>query len=234
MGEPFAPDLYGDAEAGGKRHLIAMQDVGGRPLKAKEVEERAPDLIEIVRRVHDHAAFGKVVAAVGLHDVAKDEPPDWCNASLDRVREIAAGDERLATAERWLEGARRKPSETDLINSVVVHGHGDLHRDNWLLTSGGLVLIDWEDVGLVPLANELASLIVFGHLAPRAVAELYGVAPDYVEAVERSTAQHALYLFVYWLSTGGRGRRRLRPYLCGGGVRTGLRLAVPLGATKGL
>ncbi|MCI0777402.1 MAG: hypothetical protein J4N95_04420 [Chloroflexi bacterium] len=51
----------------------------------------------------------------------------------------------------------------------------------------------------MPLANELASLIVFGHLAPRAVAELYGVAPDYVEAVERSTAQHPLYLFVYWL-----------------------------------
>ena len=49
----------------------------------------------------------------------------------------------------------------------------------------------------MPLANELSTLIVFVHLAPRNVAELYRVAPDYVEAVERSTVQHALYLNVY-------------------------------------
>ncbi len=197
--EPFVPALYGDAEAGGKRHFIAMQDLGGRPLTSREVEERAPDLIEIVRRVHEHEAFREAVAAVGSHEEATEEPPDWFDASLDRVREIAAGDERLAKAERWLERSRDLPSATDLINSVIVHGHGDLHRDNWLLTSGGLVLIDWEDMGRMPLANELASLIVFGHLPPRSVAELYGVAPKYVEAVERSTAQHALYLYVDWL-----------------------------------
>ncbi len=85
------------------------------------------------------------------------------------------------------------------MNSVLVCGHGDLHRDNWLLTQRGIALIDWEDIGRAPLADELASLIVFGHLPPRAVAEMYGVSDEYVEAVERSTASHALYLYVYWL-----------------------------------
>lgn len=198
--EPYVPALYGDAEAGARRHLIVMQDMGGRPLTAKEVGARAHDLIEIVRGVHEHEAFREAVAAVGLNDVARDEPPDWFDASLDRVQEIAPGDERLAKAEQWLERARALPSTTDLINSVMVYGHGDLHRDNWLLTPGGLVLIDWEDVGLVPLAEELASLIVFGHLDPRSIAELYGVASEYVEAVERAASLHALYLYVSWLS----------------------------------
>ena len=200
--EPYVPALYGDAEAGARRHLIVMQDMGGRRLTAKEVGERAPDLIEIVRGVHEHEAFREAVAAVGLNDVARDEPPDWFDASLDRVQEIAPGDERLAKAERWLESvrsARVQASATELINSVMVYGHGDLHRDNWLLTSGGLVLIDWEDVGLVPLADELASLIVFGHLDPRSIAELYGVASEYVEAVERSASLLALYHYVDWL-----------------------------------
>ena len=198
-GESFSPDLYGDAEAGGKRHLIAMEDMGGRPLTAREVEQHASELVEIVRRVHEHEAFREAVATAGLHDVARDEPPAWFDTSLDRMRETAPGDERLAQAERWLEGERRRPSATDLINSILVHGHGDLHRDNWLLTSGGPKLIDWEDVGLVPLAHELASLILFGHLEPRGIAELYGVAPEYVEAVERSTALYTLYMYVYWL-----------------------------------
>jgi aminoglycoside phosphotransferase (APT) family kinase protein len=197
--EPFVPALYGDVETGGKRHLIAMQDMGGQPLIASDVEQHASDLVEIVRSVHENEAFREAVAVVELRDVARDEPSEDFDASLDHVREIAPGDERLARAERWLDAERRLPDTTDLINSVMVPGHGDLQRSNWLLTSGGLVLIDWEDVGLTPLAHELARVTVSGHLASRSVAELYGVAPKYVEAVERSTAQHALYLYVSWL-----------------------------------
>ena len=79
-------------------------------------------------------------------------------------------------------------------------GHCDTAPWNIVARDGmPVALIDWEDVGWMPLANELASLIVFGHLAPSSVAESYGVAAEYVEAVERSTARHALYLYVYWL-----------------------------------
>ncbi len=197
--ESFAPDFYGDMETGGKRHLIAMQDVGGRTLTAKDVEQRTAELVTIVRNVHENEKFQECVDEVGMDERARDEPPEWFSTSLELVRAKAPGDERLTRVERWLESARKQPSASDLINSVRVHGHGDLHRDNWLLTPRGVALIDWEDVGPMPLANELASLIVFGHLAPGRVAELYGVAAEYVEAVERSTAQHALYLYVYWL-----------------------------------
>ena len=197
--ESFVPDLYGDAEAGGKRHLIAMQDLGGRILTAKDVEQRAAELVTIVRSVHENENFQECVDEAGMDERAQDEPPEWFQASLDFVRAKTSGDERLTRVERWLESARRQPSASVLINSVLVYGHGDLHRDNWLLTQRGVALIDWEDVGRMPLANELASLIVFGHLAPGSVAELYGVAAEYVEAVERCTAQHALYLYVYWL-----------------------------------
>jgi aminoglycoside phosphotransferase (APT) family kinase protein len=195
----FAPDLHGDIETGGRRHLIAMEDVGGRAATVKEVEDFAPQLVDIVRSLHESEEFQETVAGVGMNELARQEPPEWFITIIGRVREIASGDERLAKAERWLEAARSRPDVTDLINSVLVHGHGDLHRDNWLLTQRGPVLIDWEDVGRVPLANELANLIVFGHLQPRLVAELYGVAPEYTEAIERSTGQHALYLYVYWL-----------------------------------
>lgn len=198
-GESFAPDLYGDVEAGGRRHLIAMQDVGGRPLTAREVEQRATELVKIVRSVHEDETFQECVDEAGMDERAQDEPPEWFQASLAALRAKAPNDERLERVERWLESARRQSSASDLINSVLVHGHGDLHRDNWLLTQRGVALIDWEDVGRMPLANELASLIVFGHLAPSSVAESYGVAAEYVEAVERSTARHALYLYVYWL-----------------------------------
>ncbi len=197
--ESFVPDLYGDIETGGKRHLIAMQDLGGRTLTAKDVEQRVAELVTIVRSVHEDENFQECVDEVGMDERARDEPPEWFETSLALVREKAPGGERLARAERWLESARRQPIATDLINAVLVHGHGDLHRDNWLLTQRGVALIDWEDAGRMPLANELASLIVFGHLAPSSVAESYGVAAEYVEAVERSTAQHALYLYVYWL-----------------------------------
>ncbi len=195
----FAPGLYGDIEAGAMRHLIAMEDVGGRPATAKDIEESAPQLVDIVRSLHENEVFQEAVAAVGRNELAGDEPPEWFVSSLERVREIAPGEQRLANAQRWLEADRSQPDIVDLSNSVLVHGHRDLHRDNWLLTQRGPVLIDWEDIGRVPLADELASLIVSGHLNPRLVAELYGVAPEYVAAVERSAAQHALYLYVCWL-----------------------------------
>jgi thiamine kinase-like enzyme len=196
--QSFTPDFHGDRQAGAKRHLILMEDMGGRPLTAPDVEARASELIKIVRGIHENESFQTCVDDLGLDAWVQDEPPEWFETSLAFARDKAPDDERLMRAERWLETSQ-KQSANDLITSVMVYGHGDLHRDNWLLTQRGVVLIDWEDVGRGPLANELASLIVFGHLEPRGVAELYGVPEGYNEAVERSAAQYALYLYVYWL-----------------------------------
>ena len=179
-----------------------MQDLGGRPLTAREVEERAPDLVEIVRRVHEDEAFQDAVAAVGLQDVAKDQPPDWFVASLDRVREIAPSDQRLAMAERWLERERRLRNATDLINSVMVHGHGDLHREK-LAPHPGRPRLDrlggcW--IGAVgPGACEPDRLRPSCPTYRRPTIWFDARVRRGCRALERSTAQHALYLYVYWL-----------------------------------
>ena len=99
--ESFVPDLYGDAEAGGKRHLIAMQDLGGRTLTAKDVEQRAAELVTIVRSVHENENFQECVDEAGMDERAQDEPPEWFQTSLAAVRAKAPNDERLARAERW-------------------------------------------------------------------------------------------------------------------------------------
>ena len=198
-GESFAPRLLGWQRAPSDRHLIAMEEIIGPKAEADQVQQRRHEFIDIIRRLHAHPAFGSTVDAVGSHGLSEDTAPPWVENEWRRLQEIAPSDARVERAARWRERARTSGPMKDLVNSVIVCGHGDLHRENWRLSDRGPVLIDWEDMGRYPLALELASFIVFGRLDPVEVAERYGVSKRYLSAIKHEAAMCALGLYLYWL-----------------------------------
>ncbi len=195
----FAPRLHGSYRTEAGRYLIAMEEMPGSVPGPLEIQERQQECIDIIRHLHAHPAFRRAVQEVGDYGVAEDTPPRWVEGNWRRLQQIAPSDERVQRAGEWLDRARRVPSMKDLLNSVMVCGHGDLHRDNWRLTAQGPVLIDWEDIGQSPLALELGSLINFAHLDPVEVAERYGAPQGYAVAIEHAAVHGALYLYLYWL-----------------------------------
>ena len=197
--ESFAPRLFGWRGMAGDRYLIAMEEIAGPTAEAADIRQRLGEFIDILRRLHGHSAFQRAAEAVGDYDVPDGASPPWVERTWRWLQENGRDETRVQRAAGWLERAQGPPSMKDVVNSVLVLGHGDLHRDNWRLPERGPVLLDWEDMGRFPLAYELASFINFGHLDPVEVAERYGAPESYVPAIEHVAAEGFLHLYLYWL-----------------------------------
>lgn len=199
-GEPLAPRLLGSCLAATERYLIAMEDIAGPPPEAREVRERVGEFIAVIRRLHAHLTFRRAVQDVG-RELSEDSSRDWAEEEWRVLQTLAPSDARVRRAAGWLQRTRSTAELKGLVSSLMVFGHGDLHRDNWRSSPGRLVLIDWEEVRHWPLASELADFIVFGGLDPLEVAEHYGAPKGYTIAVENEAAACALSFYLYWLRT---------------------------------
>lgn len=199
-GETFAPQLLGWRRAHDGRHLIAMEDVDGLEPRGAGVQQRLEDFLSVIRRLHAHEKFQRAVAAGG-RGPSEDSSRQWAEQEWWRLQAIAPDDTRVPRAARWLERVRRTGERQDLVNSLVVSGHGDMHRGNWRLSPRGPVVLDWEEVRRWPLASELADFIVFADLSPTEVAERYGAPDRYGVALGSEAAACALSFYLYWLRT---------------------------------
>jgi len=199
-GEPFAPALRASLRRDEGTFLIAMEDLGDRAPAAADTQAMLPEFVAVVRRLHNHAAFGDAVAACGRGD-GEDSSLAWAEEEWALLKETAPDDVRLAPAIEWMDIARESMTRAAESQSIMVSGHGDLHNANWRRGPQGLALIDWEEIRRWPLASELADFVVFGQVDPFEVTRLYGAPLSYADCVRREAASCALSFYLYWLRT---------------------------------
>ncbi|MGB2694817.1 MAG: hypothetical protein WBD55_06465 [Dehalococcoidia bacterium] len=199
-GETFAPRLYGWRGSASTRFLIAMEDIPGDEPDIANVQRHLGQLLAVIQRLHRNERFQRAVATVG-RGPTEDSSRHWADEEWRHLQGLAPDDERVRRAARWLERVHRTGERHALADSIMVSGHGDLHRANWRLPTSGPVLLDWEEIRCWPLASELADFIVFGDLSPSEMGERYGVPSEYAEAIEDEAAACALSFYLYWLRT---------------------------------
>ncbi|MCD9624791.1 aminoglycoside phosphotransferase family protein [Rhabdothermincola salaria] len=125
-----------------------------RWLDAHGVEASPEGLGRLARRLHD-ATRG------GVEGVAPYDPLTAVAAELERAAELGLTDERdLGLLDGHIARLRATwpAPEDDPLGVAVVHG--DLHRDNAIVTDEGLVLADLELAGVGPAAADLVPHVV--------------------------------------------------------------------------
>jgi hypothetical protein len=199
-GAPFAPALRTSLRRDDGTFLIAMEDLGETAPTSADTQSMLPQFVDIIKRLHDHAAFGEAVVVVGRGD-GEDSSLAWAEEEWALLKEIAPDDVRLAPAIEWMEIARESMTRAAEAQSIMVSGHGDLHNENWRRGPRGLALIDWEEIRRWPLASELADFVVFGGVDPIEVTRLCGAPLSYAECIRREAASCALSFYLHWLRT---------------------------------
>jgi len=152
-----APAVLAVGEHDGTPYFIQEYAAGPYPHHAWVVEHR-DQVAALLSRVHHDAELSAllnsprrlVFQVAALHESR-------------RLIDTAFGDHPgLRAAEEWL--ATHQPALQD---ADLVPTHGDISPKNFLITSHGLLMVDWEDVALADPIRDLGPLL-WWYFPPRA------------------------------------------------------------------
>ncbi|MDP6606488.1 MAG: phosphotransferase [Dehalococcoidia bacterium] len=183
-----------------------MEHVDGPTPSPPDAHERLGEFIDVLRRLHSHEGFAGAVAEAGVLEPLDFSYRRWAEDHWSSLRPVGVDGDLIDRGRGWLAAVASEHAAQEPRDSITVATHGDLHLPNWKLTGRGPVLLDWDEILRIPLAQELADFIVWAALDPAEVAKRYGVPSRYSPAIVGDARACALGLLGQGLQQRAAGR----------------------------